>query len=121
MNRRDPRPESAHATPGEVAYSTVPVHETLPSLLRERRLSIRALARDIEVHPSHLSRVMRQSTGKRVSGQLATRIALALGLRHDYFPEARLDAVERAVRNDPILRDGVYRRELGDEIHAASA
>ena len=85
-----------------------PLAEELPSLLAERDLSLRGLAERVGVTHSHLSRATRGANGKTVGGDLAGRIAVALGLPADYFPEYREAAVVEQVQNDASLRDRLY-------------
>jgi transcriptional regulator with XRE-family HTH domain len=82
----------------------------LPVLIKERGLSIRAVARSAEVDPGHLSRVLRGARGKSVSPDLAGRVAKALGLPEDYFPEWREALIVDRIREDPKLRDSIYDR-----------
>jgi transcriptional regulator with XRE-family HTH domain len=82
--------------------------EELPELLRERELSLRTLARVVGVGDDHLSRVLRGARSKRVTGELASRVAVALGLPEDYFPETRLEFIVRNLSRHPTLRDRVY-------------
>jgi transcriptional regulator with XRE-family HTH domain len=90
--------------------SVRPLAEELPSLLAERDLSLRGLAERIGVTHSHLSRATRGANGKTVGGDLAGRIAIALGLPADYFPEYREAVVIERLRCDPTLRDRLYRQ-----------
>ena len=90
--------------------SARPLTEELPSLLAERGLSLRGLAERVGVTHSHLSRATRGANGKTVGGDLAGRIAVALDLPADYFPEYREAAVVEHVQNDPSLRDRLYRQ-----------
>jgi transcriptional regulator with XRE-family HTH domain len=76
-------------------------------------MSLRALARQVEVSDSHLSKAVRGVDYKRVSGPLATRVAEALGLDPGYFPESREALVTERVHNDPELRDRLYKRLRG--------
>lgn len=88
-----------------------PFREELPRLLQERGLSIRQLAGLAEVEPSHLSRLLRGADYRKTpSADLLRRIAVALRLPEDYFPEFREAAVIEAVRLDPQLRERIYRR-----------
>lgn len=84
--------------------------EELPDLLEERGLSIRAIARAADVDPAHLSRVLRGVRGKTPSPELARRVAEALGLPRDYFPEWREAVILHRIREDPALRDRIYDR-----------
>ncbi len=82
------------------------LRESLPALARERGLSIRAIARAVHVNQSHLSRIL---TGKMTpSGPLAGRIADALGLPTDYFPEYRLWVVLQAMKDDKEALNRIY-------------
>src|SRR4051812_23591390 len=75
-----------------------PFAQALPDLLRERGLSLRKLAKEVGVTDAHLSRVVRGVNYKSASGDLAGRVALALGLPRDFFPEFREAAVVERVR-----------------------
>ena len=81
----------------------------LPALLEIEGLSLRALANSIGVDPSHLSRGLRTGSGRVISGELASRIAEALALPSDYFPETRAAVVHAAISREPALRDRIYR------------
>lgn len=72
-------------------------------------MSLRALASQAGVSQSHLSRALRGRDYKTVSGDLAGRIARALDLPEDYFPEYRAAYVRERLR-DPAALDAVYRR-----------
>jgi transcriptional regulator with XRE-family HTH domain len=88
-----------------------PFIEELPTLLNQRRLSLRALAREAKVTDAHLSRLLR-GIGYRTkpSANLAHRVALALALPPDYFREYREALVIEQVKNDPKLREELYDR-----------
>lgn len=90
--------------------STHPITVELPRLMSERSLSLRSVARDSGVDPTHLSRALRGAQDKRFTGELAGRVAEALGLPVDYFPEYRESLAVKAIRADPTLRDEVYDR-----------
>jgi transcriptional regulator with XRE-family HTH domain len=93
-----------------------PFAEELPDLLRERDLSLRALAKAVGVGDDHLSRVLRGARSKRVTGELASRVAVALGLPDDYFPETRQQFIATNITRHPVLLDRVY-----DELRSAQA
>jgi len=82
----------------------------VPRLLQERGWSIRELARRSDVTDAHLSRVLRRANYKTPSGELARRVAVALGLPDDYFLEFREAFVIDAVRQSPRLREDLYRQ-----------
>jgi transcriptional regulator with XRE-family HTH domain len=84
------------------------VENALPDLLVEHDVSLRQLAKDTGISVSYLSRVLAGT--KPSSGELAARIASALELPDDYFPETREQRVVEAVRADPDLRERIYRR-----------
>src|SRR4051794_25880423 len=84
--------------------------DELPQLLAERDMSLRDLAAVADVSPGHLSRVLRRKNYKTVSGELAGRIAVALDLPQDYFPEFRESQLVERIRTDAGLRDRLYRR-----------
>lgn len=83
--------------------------EELPDLLQERGISLRALARAVDVSDAHLSRLLR-GVGYRTrpSADLAQRVAEALDLPGDYFLEYREAAIVEAIRRDPALRERLY-------------
>jgi transcriptional regulator with XRE-family HTH domain len=88
--------------------TTRPFSEELPDLLRDRDLSLRAVARMVGVGDDHLSRVLRGARDKRATGELTARVAVALNLPEDYFPEARLAFIVERLNDHPALRDRVY-------------
>jgi transcriptional regulator with XRE-family HTH domain len=73
-------------------------------------MSVRQLAKDAGVSDAHLSRVLRGVNYKSPSGDLTRRVALALGLSEDYFPEFREAFVLERVRATPSLREQLYTR-----------
>lgn len=85
-------------------------------MLRERGLSLRALARMADIGNDHMSRILRGARNKRPTGELTRRVAAALDLPEDYFPEARLTFVVQQLGNHPKLLDRVY-----DELQRAHA
>jgi transcriptional regulator with XRE-family HTH domain len=85
-----------------------PFSEELPDLLQDRGISVRTLARAVGVGDDHLSRVLRGARGKRATADLTRRVALALDLPEDYFPEARLAFIMERLGDDAALRDKVY-------------
>ena len=87
-----------------------PFVDELPRLLAEREMSLRALAREVGVTDAHLSRVLRRVEYKTPSADLARRVAVALGLPPDYFPEFREGFVIDWIRSDRALRDELYDR-----------
>jgi transcriptional regulator with XRE-family HTH domain len=94
--------------------------EELPDLLRERDLSLRTLARMVGVGDDHLSRVLRGARSKRVTGDLASRVAEALGLPDDYFPETRQEFIASNLPRHPELRDWVYDELRNARDHSSS-
>src|SRR5437667_3127806 len=90
--------------------TTRPFAEELPALLAERKLSLRALAREMDIGPDHLSRVVSGARGKRPTADLVRRTSNALGLPEDYFLEARLAIVIERLEEDPALVDRIYAR-----------
>jgi transcriptional regulator with XRE-family HTH domain len=90
--------------------------EALAELLEERNLSLRELGRRVAVDPTYLSRIKRGR--KRVPADLPERVAVALELPSDYFPESRERFILEAIRREPRLRELVYETILaraGDE------
>ena len=105
------RPTSQAEWPQTMASQTdTPFIEELPRLLRERGMSVRALARTIGISDSHLSRVLRRTDYKTPSPDLTRRAALALRLPPDYFPEFREAYVMERLKSDPKLRNDLYAR-----------
>lgn len=100
----------AQRSPRGHGLSQRPLVEELPELLAERRLSVRALALSAGVSPSHLGRVLRQRDYKTPSADLCRRVAHALDLPDDYWPEYRERVVVERVRSDPKLREELYGR-----------
>jgi transcriptional regulator with XRE-family HTH domain len=80
----------------------------MPDLLRERGLSRRALARKASIDPGHLSRVLRHQAYKAPSATLVAKVARALGLPPDYFPEYRQATLIERIKSDPSWRDDLY-------------
>jgi transcriptional regulator with XRE-family HTH domain len=96
-----------------------PFTEKVPRLLKEREMSVRALAATIGISDSHLSRVLRRADYKTPSPDLTSRVALALGLPKDYFPEFREAFVVERIRSDPKLRNDLYVRLSGKRRRAS--
>src|SRR5437016_2412850 len=105
MTARSPSPRRHRSS----AFSRASLPEALPQLLVERDLSMRALGRLVGVSQSHISRVLSGEV-PRTTGELAGDIAVALDLPRDYFPEYRELVAIDAVRQDPALRDRIYRQ-----------
>ena len=76
--------------------------------MQARALSINRLAQLVGVSQSHLSRAVRSADRKSVSGDLAERIAIAMDLPADWFPETRRERVVERVRSDSVLCDRLY-------------
>lgn len=88
--------------------STDGLREALPMLLLERGWTQRRLSRASGIDEAYLCRVLRSD--RRVPPGLASRIAEALDLPADFFPECREQEVIEAVRRNPVLRDRIYAR-----------
>lgn len=84
-----------------------PFGTALPQLLHEHGLSLRELSRRLGMDATYLSRVRRGQ--KRLPEDLPKRVAVALGLPEDYFPETRETLILEAVRREPGLREQIYR------------
>ena len=75
-------------------------------MLKQRGISHRQLAADIDLPQSYLSLVL---NGKRsASRKLLERSARALALPADYFPEYREQVAIDAIKLDGRLRDRIY-------------
>ena len=85
----------------------------MPRLLRDRGMSLRALARQVGISDSHLSRVLRRADYKKASPELTARVAVALQLPEDYFPEFREAYVLDRVKSDSKLRNDLYAQLRG--------
>jgi transcriptional regulator with XRE-family HTH domain len=83
-----------------------PFPEALSELLQERGISLRELGRRLGLDPTYLSRIQRGK--KRVPSDLPERVAAALELPADYFPESRERIILDAIRREPQLRELVY-------------
>jgi transcriptional regulator with XRE-family HTH domain len=90
-------------------YTHDPLGKELPDLLYERGWTQRRLADAVGVDPAHISRTLGRSPERGPTGRFAARVAIALGLPEDYFPEYREEQVIAAVRRDPQLRERLYR------------
>jgi transcriptional regulator with XRE-family HTH domain len=88
------------------ARTSMPFSDALPKLLQERSMSLRELGRRLGVDPTYLSRIKRGKKG--VPADLPERVAAALELPNDYFPESRERIILEAIRGDPRLRELVY-------------
>lgn len=62
----------------------------------------------VGVGDDHLSRVLRGARDKRATGELTRRVAVALNLPEDYFPETRLAFIVDRLGDYPALHDRVY-------------
>jgi transcriptional regulator with XRE-family HTH domain len=91
------------------ARTQKPLAEVLQDLLDERNMTLRELARITKSSSGYLSRMNRGLDDKRVSGEFAGRVAVALGLPRDYFVEYREAVVLDAIRKDGRLRERLYR------------
>jgi lambda repressor-like predicted transcriptional regulator len=107
--------ESADTSAVHRALTDRPFVEEVPRLLRERGLSIRALAREVGVTDGHLSRVLRRVNYNTPGPELARRVAIALGLPPDYFPEYRKGFVLERIRTDAVLCDELYAKVTGEK------
>jgi transcriptional regulator with XRE-family HTH domain len=93
---------------GRVKRATVPFSAALLPLLEARGLSVNRLAEIVGVKQSHLSRAIRNADGKKVGGDLAAAVAVALDLADDYFQETREARLIDRLHSDPGLVDRFY-------------
>jgi transcriptional regulator with XRE-family HTH domain len=77
------------------------------ALMRERQMGVRQLARQVEISPGYLSRVLREVDGRRPSPQLVERVREALGLPAGFFVESRLRKAVALLEQDPGLVDQI--------------
>ena len=82
--------------------------DVLPALLAKRGVSLRELSRRLGMDPTYLSRIRRGQ--KRLPPDLPSRVAVSLGLPKDFFPETREALIMEALRQDPGLRERLYKR-----------
>jgi transcriptional regulator with XRE-family HTH domain len=85
--------------------------------MQERGLSTNRLATMVGVSQSHLSRALRRADRKKITGELAARIAVVLQLPEDWFPETRESRLFDHLRRDPALRDRLYDKLVGPRHH----
>jgi transcriptional regulator with XRE-family HTH domain len=98
-----------------------PISEWLPRLAAERGYSFRRLADEIGVEQSYLSRIKGDDPSepqwRPPSMRVLERLAGALGVEADYFPEYRCGVIEETIRADAQLRnrfyDAIMRRRSG--------
>jgi DNA-binding Xre family transcriptional regulator len=90
-----------------------PFGEEVFALMTQEEITLRELAARIEMSPGHLSRILRGDEGKQPTREALERLAAALNVPPDHFGEYRAIRVSEAVREDPKLRDRLYRRIVG--------
>jgi transcriptional regulator with XRE-family HTH domain len=107
-------PGPARSDAASVEASIVPrrtnrsLADELPTLVKEHGITYDHLAALVDVSPSHLSRIIHRKNSKIPSGDLARRIALALELPEDYFPEFRQAVVVQRLGEDAALLNRTY-------------
>jgi transcriptional regulator with XRE-family HTH domain len=82
--------------------------DAVADLMEHRGWSQRDLSAAVGVDPAHVSRLLRWGSRLRVTPRLLARVARALDVRPEYFPEYREWRVVEAVRTDPSLRERLY-------------
>ena len=88
--------------------ATEPFAEEVRRLLAERGWSMRRLAREIEVDPTFISRVLNRRRYKTPTLRLTESVAQAFDLPPAYFAEYReLYLIER-IKADPEIRDWLF-------------
>jgi transcriptional regulator with XRE-family HTH domain len=87
--------------------------EAVMDLLEERGRSQRDLSFAVGVDPAHICRLLRRGSKVRATPELLARIAHALDVPPEYFPEYREWRVVEAVRTDPSLRERLYAGIVG--------
>ena len=90
-------------------HTQAPLAEALDQLLRERDLTISALARRLGVSQPFLSRAIRGAAQKRASPELLEAIAGQLEVEPNYFIEYRRFQIQAAIGRSAELTDDVYR------------
>jgi transcriptional regulator with XRE-family HTH domain len=88
--------------------SREPFPDAVKTLLAERSISLRALARQADIDVAHLSRLLSGAYPRDPSDELVARVARAFDLPAEYFAEARTTSVVEKVKADPKLRDRLY-------------
>lgn len=102
------------AKPSAMAHrrSLTPFGEQVESARAQRNWTLRELAARSEVDVGFLSRALRRAEYKRPSMDLMRRVARALELAPEDFPEFREQAVVEWISTDPRARDEAFRRLL---------
>ena len=77
-------------------------------MLSERGITVGGLARDVGVTQPHLWRVLHRQNYKTASADLAGKVAVALGLPRDYWPEYRSGMAIERIKADGGFRDAVF-------------
>jgi transcriptional regulator with XRE-family HTH domain len=79
-------------------------------MLRNRNISLRALAAAINISPSHLSRALRGEEGKHLSLEAFEAIAAELNVQPSFFREYRTELAVGGVRAQVELANLVFDR-----------
>lgn len=87
-----------------------PFVDAMTEVMRDRKISVRQLARVAGASPSHVSRALRGAQGKQPSLALLERLAVAVEVAPDYFLEIRRSRVITELECDPALVDELYDR-----------
>lgn len=89
--------------------TNLPFADEVRRLLKERGISLRALAGEAGISQPYLSRLLRQADYKKTpSLRVAKAVAEAFGLDPDYFSEFREMYVIERIHESPCLRDELY-------------
>lgn len=86
----------------------IPFADNWRELFRENGWTQRAVALELGLDPSFLSKALRGAAYKRLSADVISRVSELAGLPRDYYPEVREAAVIDAVRADAELRDRLF-------------
>lgn len=101
----------------EFERTSDPFTEAIATLMRARpETSLRALAREAEVSPGYLSRVVRGKDGKQPSPELLRRLSSAFSLPEDYFHESRVVRIVTWIEADGRLAEEIYHRVTREEL-----
>ena len=100
------------ALPARRKQTDQPFAQALPGLLKERNLTVNALAKGIGKSQSHLSRALRGADSKAISIAIIQSVREHLGLPVGFFPEKREALVIEHIQRNPDLRERLYKRLL---------
>lgn len=98
----------------ERSYSSEPLGETLVALMKEQRVTFRALAARSGLSAGYLNHIVH---GNRPvpSNDVLARLAAALGVEPEHFREYRLRVITERLERMPGLVDELFERLAAEE------